>query len=222
MQAVIISDVHLGNRHCRHREFVSFLHGLPEDTTLILNGDTIDHWHQHYLPGAHRSAFDSLIKESRRRTIVWLRGNNDRSFVPPAEGCFDIRTSYSFGKRLFAAHGNHFESIMPAMRPLLWGVRAVHCVYAGLTGGGRHLAEAAKKVPRAYAVLTNAVSRNAVRYAQCHGYAAVTCGHTHHAEERTVQGIRYINTGCWTEETPHCVVVKDGGVVFRPALNGAV
>ena len=31
---------------------------------------------------------------------------------------------------------------------------------------------------------------------------AVTCGHTHHPEDTQESGIRYINTGTWTDQTP--------------------
>ena len=40
---------------------------------------------------------------------------------------------------------------------------------------------------------------NAVNYAMGNGYEAVTCGHTHYPEDIVFNGIRYINTGAWTE-----------------------
>jgi len=199
MQAFIISDLHLGNRHCRHREFVRFLEQLPDDAALILNGDTIDYWHQDRLPKEQQDAFRMLVEASHRRPIVWLRGNNDRTYSPPKEGRFEMRSSYEFGRRLYVAHGNRFESIMPALRPLLNAIRALHHIYAQMSGGARDVAAAAKRIPRVYSVLTRTVARNAARFARRHGYAAVACGHTHFPEDRIVDGIRYINTGAWTE-----------------------
>jgi len=209
MQAFIISDLHLGNRHCRHRDFIAFLRGLPENARLILNGDTIDHWHQRQLPEAHRPALETLIEESHRRPIVWLCGNNDPSCVLPAAGHFETAPSYSFGKRLYVAHGNQFESIMPTLRPFLLLIRVVHDLYARATGGSRHVAAAAKEIPQLYGVLTHAVSHNAVQFAKENGYAAVTCGHTHFVEDTTIGGIRYINTGSWTEPNTCAVEVTD-------------
>jgi UDP-2,3-diacylglucosamine pyrophosphatase LpxH len=200
MQAFIISDLHLGNRYSRHREFVAFLRGLPRDAMLVLNGDTVDHWHQRELPESQRPALEALIEESHRRAIVWVRGNNDQSYALPAAGHFETGASYSFGKRLYVAHGNQFESIMPTLRPFLIAIRMLHAVYARVTGGSRHVAAAAKKIPQVYGVLTQAVSRSAVHFAAQNGYAAITCGHTHFPEETVVDGIRYINTGAWTEE----------------------
>ncbi len=51
--------------------------------------------------------------------------------------------------------------------------------------------------------------RNAVQYARRNGFAAVICGHTHYSEDTVIQGIRYINTGCWTEWPPSYLVVND-------------
>jgi len=219
MQAFIISDVHLGNRHCRQRDFITFLHALPEGAMLVLNGDTVDHWHKRRLPEAHRPALELLIKESHRRRIVWLRGNNDRSIELPEAGRFETGLFYSFDKRLYVAHGNQFESIMPVCRPFLLLIRVVHDLYARVTGGSRHVAAAAKRIPQVYGVLTNAVSRNAVRFAKQNGYSAATCGHTHFPEDRTIDGIRYVNTGSWTEDNACCIVVGEEGLVCRKAVS---
>ena len=40
---------------------------------------------------------------------------------------------------------------------------------------------------------------NAVKCAMENNFEAVACGHTHFAEDLFFNGIRYINTGAWTE-----------------------
>jgi len=62
-----------------------------------------------------------------------------------------------------------------------------------------HVAQYAKKWGILYKVLRKNVMRNAVNCALKNGYEGVTCGHTHYPEERIFNGIRYINTGSWTE-----------------------
>ncbi|MBW2430650.1 MAG: hypothetical protein JRF56_16945 [Deltaproteobacteria bacterium] len=62
-----------------------------------------------------------------------------------------------------------------------------------------HVAEYAKKWKSFYRVLRKNIALNAVKCAADNGFEAVTCGHTHYAEDVDFNGIRYINTGAWTE-----------------------
>ena len=62
-----------------------------------------------------------------------------------------------------------------------------------------HVAEYAKKWAVFYRVLRKNVMMNAVKCAIENRIEAVSCGHTHFAEDQVLNGIRYINTGAWTE-----------------------
>ena len=61
------------------------------------------------------------------------------------------------------------------------------------------MAEYAKKWESFYKILRKNVMTNAVKCAMENGYESVTCGHTHYAEDMVFNGVRYINTGAWTE-----------------------
>jgi hypothetical protein len=56
--------------------------------------------------------------------------------------------------------------------------------------------------------------RNAVNVARENGYEAVTCGHTHFAEDMVVNGVRYINTGAWTEFPAHYLHISQDNMVL--------
>jgi predicted phosphodiesterase len=62
---------------------------------------------------------------------------------------------------------------------------------------------------------------NAVNYAAEDGFEAVTCGHTHFAEEQFINGIRYLNTGAWTELPPHYVHVTDKEMSLKKTTDSA-
>jgi UDP-2,3-diacylglucosamine pyrophosphatase LpxH len=62
-----------------------------------------------------------------------------------------------------------------------------------------HVAQYAKKWALFYKFLRKNVMINAINCAKKNGYEAVTCGHTHYPEDIVSNGIRYINTGAWTE-----------------------
>ena len=75
-----------------------------------------------------------------------------------------------------------------------------------------HVAEYAKKWKSLYRVLRKNVALNAVKYAAQNGFEAVTCGHTHYPEDMVVDGIRYINTGAWTELPAHYLHITGDGI----------
>ena len=56
---------------------------------------------------------------------------------------------------------------------------------------------------------------NAAEYGKEHGFAAVTCGHVHYPEDIEIKGIRYLNTGSWTEDKTFYIAVDDSEIVFR-------
>jgi predicted phosphodiesterase len=62
---------------------------------------------------------------------------------------------------------------------------------------------------------------NAVNYAAENGFEAVTCGHTHFAEEYFINGIRYLNTGAWTERPTYYVRVTDNEMTLSKTADSA-
>ncbi len=56
---------------------------------------------------------------------------------------------------------------------------------------------------------------NAVNCAIENGYEAVTCGHTHYSEDRVFNGIRYINTGAWTESPTFYLQVTNDEMTLK-------
>jgi UDP-2,3-diacylglucosamine pyrophosphatase LpxH len=82
-----------------------------------------------------------------------------------------------------------------------------------------HVAQYAKKWNLFYGYLRKNVMLNAVNYAAKNGFEAVTCGHTHYAEEMFINGIRYLNTGAWTELPSHYVQITANDIKLKKLVN---
>lgn len=218
MKHLIISDVHLGNAHSDGTAFLHFLQSLPAETELILNGDTIDRW-QTDLPDDHLQALDLLRDESRRRSVIWIRGNHDETYVMDDPGDIEFRSTYAIGKRLFIAHGHDFDNVMPYHRIFIRLFRVLHRLRVWLGAESVHVAHYAKKFPALYRVLQESVAQNAVEHAIENGYEAVTCGHTHLVDDREINGVRYINTGSWTERPFYCVDIDEKIIRMKSLSN---
>lgn len=210
MRTVVISDVHLGSRHARLAAFERFLDALPIEDTLVLNGDTLDR--RRHLPAEQATLIKRLADESRRRQVIWLEGNHDEGFRPADCGAITFAPHFSVGQRLYIQHGFYFDRIMPYHRLFIVAVRLMHRLRIMMGAEPVHVAQYAKRWPRLYAVLRRNVMNNALRFARDHGFEAVTCGHTHYAEARIINGTRYLNTGAWTETPAYAVVVDDTSI----------
>jgi len=217
MRTVVTSDVHLGSRQCRVQAFSAFLEALPAGDRLVLNGDVVSHFAKETaLPPAHAAVLDRLRAMSFEREVVWTRGNNDRHFAMQDPGRIVFVNDYALGQALHIAHGDRFDRLMPSLRFALIPVRVVYEFCTRVVGSQTHVASFAKRFPAVYRILNGHVARNAAAYARARGFSAVTCGHTHHPEEREVIGIRYLNTGCWTENAARAVIVEGGSVRLVP------
>ena len=199
MNTFVISDVHLGSYYCLHASFIRFLEDLPPGATLLLNGDIVDRWHGE-LVGEHRRALGLLLEQSRQRSVVWVRGNHDEQFSVADPVNVEFTSSYSLGKRLYISHGYDFDNVMPRHCTFIKLFRALHFLRVRLGAEAVHVAHYAKRFQLLYNVLQKHVRDNAIEYAIENGYEAVTCGHTHYPEDSIYEGVRYINTGSWTEK----------------------
>jgi UDP-2,3-diacylglucosamine pyrophosphatase LpxH len=207
MKAVIVSDLHIGSRYFLDASFDRFLDNIPENSELILNGDVIDNLYTN-LSSFHRSILDRIAQLSLKQPVIWVRGNHDNGYAPKDFGNIRFKKAYSINQKLFIAHGDYFDEVMPRSQMFMKAFRKLHNLRVKLGARPVHVAEYAKNWHFLYRHLRRNVMLNAVNYARQKGYQAVTCGHTHYAEDKRVGGIRYINTGAWTEMPTHFLEVN--------------
>ncbi|MGD8961977.1 MAG: metallophosphoesterase [Desulfobacterales bacterium] len=218
MKAIIVSDLHIGSRYCLREDFIQFLHNIPQDYEFILNGDIIDNPYGK-LSAADQELLDCFGEMSLRQKVVWIRGNHDNGYVPDNLGKIQIKQHYALQKRLFITHGDFFDEVMPQSRLFIQAFKVMHDLRIKLGARPVHVAQYAKKWRRFYAYLRNNVMINAVHYARENGFNAVTCGHTHNAEEQFVNGIKYLNAGAWTERPTFYVRVSADEIVLENATE---
>ena len=214
MNAIIVSDLHMGSRYFQSEAFGGFLDNLPDIDELILNGDVLDR-PQAKLAAAHQQNLDRIEHLSKKLKVVWVRGNHDNGYVPAKLGKIAFCRQYAFDHRILVTHGDIFDNIMPRSRAFMEAFRLMHNLRVRLGARPVHVAEYAKKWKAFYRVLRNNIMLNAVNFAVENGYQAVTCGHTHFAEDMVVNGVRYINTGSWTEYPAHYLYVKPDSMALN-------
>jgi UDP-2,3-diacylglucosamine pyrophosphatase LpxH len=210
----IISDLHLGSEHCRHAGFLRFLDSLPAQATLLMNGDIVHRVH-HALPAEHQDVLERLAEESGQRRVVWIWGNHDDGYVPKGAGSIEFVSHFEPLPGVHVAHGHDFDNLMPRNRWFILLFRFFHGLRMRLGAEPVHVAYYAKRFRVLYGVLRRHVLANSVEHARETGCRTVICGHTHYPEELTAEGVRYINTGSWTEEPLFYAVIEKSGINLR-------
>jgi UDP-2,3-diacylglucosamine pyrophosphatase LpxH len=214
MNAVIVSDLHIGSRHFLYRDFECFLENISEDHELILNGDIIDNPYKNLEP-PHQRILELIEQVSYRQKVVWVRGNHDNGYVPGGLEKVHFKRLYNLEHKLLIVHGDDFDEIMPKNQAFMKAFKLMHDLRVKLGARPVHVAQYAKKWELFYRFLRKNVMINAANCAMENGYEAVTCGHTHYPEDMVFNGIRYINTGAWTESPTFYLQITDGEMALR-------
>jgi UDP-2,3-diacylglucosamine pyrophosphatase LpxH len=231
VRTVWISDVHLGTPGCRADALLQFLKHVDCEQ-LYLVGDIIDGWQLRrswYWPQAHNDVVQKLLRKARKGTrVVFVPGNHDefaRRYVEHSFGGVEVVDdcvhTTADGRRLWITHGDLFDGVVQCARWLayvgdnLYGFalklnRWFNSARARLGLPYWSLSKYLKlKVKRAVSYVSDfemAVAREARR----RGVDGVVCGHIHHAEMRTIDGVLYCNDGDWVESLTALVEHADG------------
>lgn len=219
--SVITGDVHLGSEFCHDEAFLAWMEALPEGAWLILNGDVLDTPKQPLPPG-HRMALERLIELSLDREVIWVLGNHDDTVHLSDPGNIRFVRHWEIGQRVLVIHGDGFDEVMPRHRGFIQMFKFLHRMRQQLGARPVHVAEYAKKWKPLYQVLTQNVMKNAVATAEEGGFEVVICGHTHYGMDLLHNGIRYLNTGAWTEEPLFWVCVCPEEVELKRACTSRV
>jgi UDP-2,3-diacylglucosamine pyrophosphatase LpxH len=228
---MFISDVHLGTRTAQAAALLGFLRHNDADI-IYLVGDIVDLWKVRrgpHWPQAHNDVVQKLLRKVRHGTrVVFVPGNHDeglRDFCGMHFGGIEIlphvihRTAQ--GRRYIVLHGDEFDVVIRSAKwlaflgdrgyelalwfnnPLNWVRRHLGLGYWSLSA---FLKYSVKRAVSFIGAFEEAVAAEARRQ---HA-DGVICGHIHHASDRMIQGVHYLNCGDWVESCT-AVIERDDG-----------
>jgi UDP-2,3-diacylglucosamine pyrophosphatase LpxH len=220
-KTIVISDVHLGLKDSKSEDAVNFLKD-NNCVNLFLNGDIIDGW-QLGRGGKWTKEDSKFIKKILKLVtqdttkVTYLRGNHDdflESMIPFYVGDnFQIQTDCiyeSCGKKYIILHGDIFD---PITSKVGWLAKLGSVGYDVLLYLNRHhnrrrlekglpyqsISQDVKKKVKFVVNLLSRFEDAAVDFAKQRHCDGVICGHIHTPEDKTIDGIRYLNSGDWVE-----------------------
>ncbi len=230
-RTVFLSDVHLGTRNAQADALLDFLKETEADTWYLV-GDIIDFWKVRrgpHWPQSHNDVLQKLLRKARKGArVVFIPGNHDeglRDYCGQSFGGIDIEResihARADGRRYVVMHGDEFDVIVRYARWLAFlGDRSYELALACNTplnwvrrklGLGHWSLSAFLKYRVKTAVnFIGEFEDSLAEAARRKDADGVICGHIHHAADRMVGDIHYLNCGDWVESCT-AIVETDAG-----------
>jgi len=230
-KAIIVSDLHLGTKDSKAKEFIEFLEQHPTDL-LILNGDIIDGWalsRGSKWKKQHTNAISKILKVSNKTKVIWIRGNHDEfiaEFIGMQFGNIEIRENYILDN-YYIFHGDVIDVFITKYKWLakigsigydlaLW-INRWYNKYR--TWRGLPYQSISQEIKAGVKAATNYVNDfevTAIKMASKHGCQGVICGHIHQPADIIINEARYLNSGDWVENrTAILLDQNDNFTIFK-------
>jgi len=219
LDAVIISDLHLGCDNCQAKYVCELLERITEGdlltSRLILNGDVFDSFDFRRLNKNHWKVLSLIRKLSDHLEILWVAGNHDGSAevishllgVTVQDDCI----LESGKERFLILHGHRFDAFIDKHPILTWMADRLYNFLQWIDRS-HYFAKLAKHGSKTFLRCARLIEESATELARRRGCSAAVCGHTHHACAHVDQPIPYFNSGCWTELPCTYLTVAAGAV----------
>jgi UDP-2,3-diacylglucosamine pyrophosphatase LpxH len=241
-RALFISDIHLGTRNAQAEALLQFLRHVEADT-IYLVGDIVDLWKVRrgpYWPQAHNDVVQKLMRKVRKGSrIIFIPGNHDeglRDYCGMQFGGVEVRQNAIHttgrGRRYVVMHGDEFDIVVRTAKWLaflgdrgyelaLWANTPLNVVRRRLGLGFWSLAAYLKYRVKSAVSFIGAFEAAVASEARRHGADGIICGHIHHAADRLIDGVHYLNCGDWVESCTALVETIDGELVMvRWSITG--
>jgi UDP-2,3-diacylglucosamine pyrophosphatase LpxH len=215
---LVISDLHLGSDVCQARLLEEFLEWAVNQTrVLVINGDIFDDLNFKRLTKRHFACLKVIRRHSDRDDfrLIWIRGNHDgpADIISHIVGV-EILDEYVYDNgqvQLLILHGDQFDTFITHYGLL---TELACSVFYYIQKWMPHRASRwVRRISKRWQRNSQLIERRATEYARNQGYRYVTCGHTHIALVSEVEGVRYLNSGTWTEAPPCPFVAVKGSQV---------
>ncbi|MEH3146883.1 MAG: UDP-2,3-diacylglucosamine diphosphatase [Methylobacterium frigidaeris] len=231
VRTLFLSDIHLGTRGCQAGMLLDFLREVDADE-IYLVGDIVDGWKLRsgwYWPQSHNDVVQKLLRKVRKGArLVYVPGNHDeflRDFLDMHFGGIEIHDRLvheaADGRRYLVLHGDQFDLVVRHAR---WLALLGDGAYTAALFVNTHLNRVRRRLGLTYWSLSAWAKlkvKNAVNFigrfeevlaaeARRVGADGVICGHIHHAADREIDGLRYVNTGDWVESCTAVIEHYDG------------
>jgi UDP-2,3-diacylglucosamine pyrophosphatase LpxH len=231
-KAIIVSDLHLGTKDSKAKDFIEFLDNNPTEL-LILNGDIIDGWALNRgskWKKKHTMVISKILKLSNKIKVVWVRGNHDEfiaEFIGSSFGNIMIVEDYILNvkdKKYYIFHGDVIDVFISKYKWLakigsvgydmaLWLNRWYNRYRAWRKLPYQSISQKIKASVKQATNYINDFENAAIKMAHKKNCNGVICGHIHQPSDLVINNDHYLNSGDWVEN--RTAIILDGDDVLK-------
>jgi UDP-2,3-diacylglucosamine pyrophosphatase LpxH len=225
IQALFISDVHLGSKGSNATQVLEVLKQYQPET-LFLVGDIIDGWllkRKFRWPQSHTNVIRKIMSYSKNGTkVIYIPGNHDefmRDYLDLHFGNIEVHNEYIY-KNTYITHGDLYDGVVK----LKWlgilgsvGYDMAISIDRRLKSWGykRSLSKFLKNSVKEAVKFMTSFEEEIVRQGIKHNCDTVMCGHIHHPDDKIINGVRYLNTGDFIENNSYIIYNNNEFTVFK-------
>jgi UDP-2,3-diacylglucosamine pyrophosphatase LpxH len=234
-KAIFASDLHLGTKDSKAKEFIEFLENHHTDL-LILNGDIVDGWALNRgskWKKNHTKVISKILKLSNKTKVIWVRGNHDEfisEFIGSHFGNIMIVEDYILeimDKRYYIFHGDVIDVFITKYKWLakigsigydmaLWLNRWYNRYRSWRKLPYQSISQQIKAGVKQATNYINDFENAAIKMANKKGCDGVICGHIHNPADLVIDGDHYLNSGDWVENgTAILIDDKDNVTIYK-------
>ena len=210
---LIVSDIHLGDKHSRADLLLKVLKE-NKAKTIIIAGDLFDHHNLHRLNKTHWKVLSKLRKLSKKCKIIYLIGNHcflKAEFMSILLGfnCKDEHIIELKDKKILVVHGDIFDIYFTKYKWITNFIINLYYLFRHYTPFAENFFRLFKHHTNDFVEKSSDIKQNALKYIEINNYDNIICGHTHLPEHSD----KYINTGSFCEkECGYVVIDKKGNI----------
>lgn len=225
IQALFISDVHLGSKGSNATQVLEVLKQYQPET-LFLVGDIIDGWllkRKFRWSQSHTNVLRKILSYSKNGTkVIYIPGNHDefmRDYLELNFGNIEVHNEYIY-KNTYITHGDLYDGVVK----LKWlgilgsiGYDLAISIDRRLKSWGykRSLSKFLKNSVKEAVKFMTSFEQEIVRQGVKHNCDTVMCGHIHHPDDKIIDGVRYLNTGDFIENNSYIIYNNNEYTVFK-------
>ncbi len=230
-RSLFISDVHLGTNACQAELLLDFLREHDAET-IYLVGDIVDFWRIRrgaVWPQSHNDVLQKILRKVRKGArVIFIPGNHDdglRQYAGQHFGGIEImlQTIHETpdGRRFIVMHGDEFDLVVRYAKWLAFigdrgyqialGFNApINWVRRRLGLGYWSVSSYLKLRVKGAVNFIGEFEQKLTDEAKRRDADGIICGHIHHAANREMGEIHYVNCGDWVESCTAIGETEDG------------